>query len=208
MSYFTLKNEQVLMVLLFFLIDDRMQAQLTMEEHSELLATKISTLVFSPEVGDDDEDHGEDKAQGAQEVSDDDVLWIMEVWTLLYPHLWPSEATPPPPPPPSTSTSMTVAETESTSRLTRDSSIRSVDSDLSTTISIYTTTNTSTVSAAIAGMPVVGDGVYERVFANWPGEPPMVLKSTMKEKNNAVHEVNFDWLTLCEYRRRLIIRKY
>lgn len=165
-----------------------------MEKHSEVLATKVSTLVFSPEVGDDDEGHGEGKVQGAQMVSDDDVLWIMEVWTLLYPHLWPLETTPPPPTP--TSASVTVAESASTSILTRDSSIRSVDSVSSTITSTYTTTNTSTVSGAITGMPVVGNGVYERMFTNWPGEPPLVLKSAMKEKDNAVLEVNFAWLSL------------
>lgn len=182
-----------------------MQAQLTMEEHSELLATKISTLVFSPEVGDDHEGHGEGKAQGAQVVSDDDILWIMEVWTLLYPHLWPSEATLPPPSP--TSTSITVAKSASTSRLTRDSSVRSVDSVSSTAVSTYTTTtNASTISAAITGMSVVGDGVYERVFATWPGEPPRALKSTMEEKDKTVHEVNFDRLTLCGRRRMFVLR--
>lgn len=181
-----------------------MQAQLTMEEHSELLATKISTLIFSPEAGDDPEGHGEGKAQGAQAVSDDDVLWIMEVWTLLYPHLWPSEATLPPPSP--TSTSMTATKSTSTSRLTRDSSVRSVDSVSSTAISTYTTTNASTVSAAIADTPAVEDGAYERAFDTWPGEPPMVLKSTMKENDNAVHEVNFEWSTFYGCRRSFILR--
>ncbi|KAF9289847.1 hypothetical protein BGZ88_007595 [Linnemannia elongata] len=178
------QSRAILGVILDFYM--RMQAQLTMEEHSELLATKISTLIFSPEAGDDPEGHGEGKTQGAQAVSDDDILWIMEVWTLLYPHLWPSEATLPPPSP--TSTSMTATKSTSTSRLTRDSSVRSVDSVSSTAISTYTTTNASTVSAAIAGTPAVEDGAYERAFDTWPGEPPMVLKSTMKENDNAVHE--------------------
>ncbi|KAF8943913.1 hypothetical protein BGZ47_004908, partial [Haplosporangium gracile] len=163
----------------------RLQVHSALEEHSELLATKISTLIFSPRIENESEDR--EGELEVEQVSDDDVMWIIEVWALLYPHLWPSEASPPPPPStPTPTVPTTTAESVSTLSLRRDSSVRSVDSISSATT--VTTSNTSTVSALMSGVPVVGDEVYERMFATWPGEPPMLLRRTMNGKDEAVHE--------------------
>ncbi|KAF9117342.1 hypothetical protein BGW39_002328 [Mortierella sp. 14UC] len=161
----------------------RMRILPVFEGQSELLAFQLSALIFSPE----DEE---------SQLSEDDILWVMDVWTLLFPHLWASGATfslPMPPPIP-----VAGEESASVSTLRRDSSVRSVDS-LTSTLTATTTTLASAYSAIVGSKsynqhmgvePLEGEGSYEHVLGSWPGEPPKALKNAMKGRDEAVHEVH------------------
>ncbi|KAG0204783.1 hypothetical protein BGX33_008281 [Mortierella sp. NVP41] len=92
------KSRAILGVILAFYI--RVQAHPVFEEHTELLADKFSSLIFSPEkpppaamVRPEAINHDgyiEETGSIPPQMSDDDLLWIVEVLTLLYSYLWPN----------------------------------------------------------------------------------------------------------------------
>ncbi|KAF9101049.1 hypothetical protein BGX29_006031 [Mortierella sp. GBA35] len=167
------KSRAILGVILAFYI--RVQAHPVFEEHTELLADKFSSLIFSPEkpppatmVRAEAINHDgyiEETGSIPPQMSDDDLLWIVEVLTILYSYLWPN-----------------------------DSSTRSAES-VSSTASITTDASTLSGCQTVGGQrhqslkaPVDYQRLDKRVFATWSGEPPMVLKKAMGERDGAFNE--------------------